>query len=110
VESMEMAPRAILHPGRVPELRLMSPEIGLRWRRCCGTFRGSMLDYLGFSRRRHFIGRRAMLEGTRAAHTMAWRGQGAPAPPGGVATSVPSSVSALDFVFVSGKIGTSGFF
>jgi hypothetical protein len=30
-------------------------------------------------------------------------------PPGGVATSVPSSVSALDSVFVSGKIGGLAF-
>jgi hypothetical protein len=29
MESMEMAPGAILHPGRVPEQRLLSPEIGL---------------------------------------------------------------------------------
>jgi hypothetical protein len=50
-----------------------------------------------------------MSEGTRGGHTKAWRGQGAPAPPGGVATSVPSSFSALDSIFVSGKIGTSGF-
>jgi hypothetical protein len=29
VESMEMALGAIPHPGRVPEQRLLSPEIGL---------------------------------------------------------------------------------
>jgi hypothetical protein len=34
---------------------------------------------------------------------------GAPVPPGGVATSVPSSVSALDSVFVSRKIGGLAF-
>jgi hypothetical protein len=50
-----------------------------------------------------------MSEGTRGAHTMAWHGQGAPALPGGVATSVPSSFSALDFVFVLGKIGGLAF-
>jgi hypothetical protein len=75
VESNEMALGAIPHPGRVPEQRLLSPEIDLRWRRCCGTFCGSMLDYLGFSCRRHFIGGRAMSEGTRGAHTMWWHGQ-----------------------------------
>jgi hypothetical protein len=32
-----------------------------------------------------------------------------PVPPGGVATSVPSSVSALDSVFVSGKKGGLAF-
>jgi hypothetical protein len=35
-----------------------------------------MLDYLGFSRQRHFIGGRAISEGTQGAHTMAWHGQG----------------------------------
>jgi hypothetical protein len=30
---------------------------------------------------------------------------GGPAPPRGVATSVPSSISASDSIFVSGKIG-----
>jgi hypothetical protein len=29
VESMEMDPGAISHPDRVPEQRLLSPEIGL---------------------------------------------------------------------------------
>jgi hypothetical protein len=75
VESMEMAPGAIPHPDRVPEQRLLSPEIGLRWRRCYGTFHGQRLDDLGFSRWRHFIGGRAMSEGTRGAHTIRWREQ-----------------------------------
>jgi hypothetical protein len=30
MESMEMAPGALPRPGRVPEQRLQSPEIGLR--------------------------------------------------------------------------------
>jgi hypothetical protein len=50
-----------------------------------------------------------MSEGTRGAHTMAWHGQRRGAPPGGVATSVPSSVSTLHSVFVSGKIGGLAF-
>jgi hypothetical protein len=29
MESMEMAPGALPHPDRVPEQRLLSPEIGL---------------------------------------------------------------------------------
>jgi hypothetical protein len=48
-----------------------------------------------------------MLEGARGAHTIRWHGQGAP--PYGLAASVPSSVSALDSVFVSGKIGGLAF-
>jgi hypothetical protein len=72
VESMEMALRAIPYPGRVPEQRLLSPKIGLRWWRRGGTFSGSILDYLGFLRRRNFIGGRAMSEGSRGAHTTRW--------------------------------------
>jgi hypothetical protein len=40
MESMEMAPGAIPHPNKVPEQRLLSPEIGLRQRRCYETFLG----------------------------------------------------------------------
>jgi hypothetical protein len=70
-----MAPGAIPRPGRVPEQRLLSPKIGLRWRRHCGTFHGSMLDDLGFLHRRQYIGGRAMSVGARGVHTMWWRGQ-----------------------------------
>jgi hypothetical protein len=38
MESMEMALGALPCPDRVPEQRLLSPEIGLRQRRRCGTF------------------------------------------------------------------------
>jgi hypothetical protein len=62
VESMEMAAGALPHPDRVPEQRLLSPKIGLRWRRRCGTFLGKTLTDLGFSRRRDLIGGRAMSE------------------------------------------------
>jgi hypothetical protein len=48
VDSMEMAPGAIPCPDRVPEQRLRFLEIGLRWWRRCGTFRGRILDDLGF--------------------------------------------------------------
>jgi hypothetical protein len=48
MESMEMAPGARPHPGRVPEQRLLSPKIGLRWRWRCGTFLGKTLIDLGF--------------------------------------------------------------
>jgi hypothetical protein len=57
---MEMAPGAIPRLGRVPEQRLLSPEIGLQWWWRCITFRGSMPIDLGFLRQRQFIGRRAM--------------------------------------------------
>jgi hypothetical protein len=110
VESMEKDPGAIPHPGRVPEQSLLSLELCLRWRRSCKTFRGRRLDDLGFLCRRDFICGRAMSEGGQGAHTTPWRGQrGGGTPPGGVAASWPSSVSALDSVFVSGKIRTSSF-
>jgi hypothetical protein len=73
VESMEMALGAIPHPGRVPEQRLLSPEIGLRWRRRCGTFHGRRLDDLG-SPQREYIGGREMSEGGPGAHTTWWHG------------------------------------
>jgi hypothetical protein len=75
MESMEMAPGAIPHPGRVPEQRLLSPKIGLRRRRRCGTLSGKMPIDLGFLRRRDYIGGRAMSEGGPRGHTTWWRGQ-----------------------------------
>jgi hypothetical protein len=96
VESMEMAPGAIPCLDRVLKQRLLSPEISLQWWRHCRTFRGWRPIDLGFSHRREYIGERG-------AHTTRSRGQGAP--PYGVAASWPSAVSALDSVFVSGKIG-----
>jgi hypothetical protein len=64
MDSMEMVPGALPHPGRVPEQRLLSPEIVLRWRRCCGTLLGKTPIDLGFSRWTLFIGRGAMSEGS----------------------------------------------
>jgi hypothetical protein len=75
VDSMEMTPRAIPYPDRVSEQRLLSPEIGLRWRQRCGTFPGWMPIHLGFSRQRQFIGRGVMSEGTQRGHATRWRGQ-----------------------------------
>jgi hypothetical protein len=109
VESMEMAPGAIPSPGRVSEQRLLSPEIGLRWRQHCRTFRRWRLIDLGFSRRRLFISGGAMSEGTRGAHTRWWRGQGCTR-----ATRWCGHLLALLRLWfglhqVSGKIGTLGF-
>jgi hypothetical protein len=77
MESMETASGALRHPGRVPEQRLMSPKIGLRRRRRCGTFLGETPIDLGFSRRRLLIGEWAMSEGSQGPHTWWWHGQGA---------------------------------
>jgi hypothetical protein len=109
MESMEMAPGALPCPGRVPELRLLSPEISLQQRRHCGTLLGEMPNDLGFSRQRPFIGGRAMSEGSQGPHTWWWHGQGAPAPPYGVPASWPPSGSPSKFVSCREKIGGSGF-
>jgi hypothetical protein len=80
MESMEMAPWALPRTGRVSEQRVMSPKIGLRrWRRC-GTFLGKTPTDLGFLHQRDLIGRRAMSEVDQGAHTTPRRGQGG-APP-----------------------------
>jgi hypothetical protein len=69
MESMEMAPGALPRPGKVPEQRLLSPEINLRRRRRCETLLGETPIDLGFSRRRPFIDGRAMSEGSQGPHT-----------------------------------------
>jgi hypothetical protein len=60
--SMEMAPGALPHPGRVPEQRLLSPKICLRQRQHCGTVLGKMPIVLGFSVPRLLIGEKAASE------------------------------------------------
>jgi hypothetical protein len=74
--SMEMALGALPHPGRVPEQRLLSPEICLRRRRRCGTVLGKTPTVLGFSVRRLFIGREAASEGHQGGLTIGGHGQG----------------------------------
>jgi hypothetical protein len=74
--SMEMAPGALPCPGRMPVKRLMSPEIGLRqWRRC-GTFTGKTPIFLGFFVRRLYIGGEAASGSGPGGLTPWWRGQG----------------------------------
>jgi hypothetical protein len=102
VDSMEMAPGAIPHPGRVLEQRFLSPETCLRWRRRYRTFRGWRLHDLGFSHLGQYIGRRARSVDAQGGHTMARHGQGARATLG-VAASWLVSISPLDSVFMSEK-------
>jgi hypothetical protein len=56
---IEMAPGALPRSGRVPEQRLLSPEIRRRWQRSCGTLLEISLIVLGFSFEGLFIGGRA---------------------------------------------------
>jgi hypothetical protein len=71
-----MAPGALPRPGRMPEQRLLSPKICLRWRRRCGTVLGKMLIDLGFSRWRILIGEGAMSGVGPGGLTTGGRGQG----------------------------------
>jgi hypothetical protein len=109
VESMEMAPGAMPRPDRVPKERLLSLELHLQRRWCCGTLSGKASIDLGFLRRRLYIGRGAMLEGTRGAHTRWWHDQGWTR-----ATRWCGHLLALlhlyfELCLVPGKIGISGF-
>jgi hypothetical protein len=67
---------ALPRPSRVPEQRLLSPEIHRwRWRRC-GTLLEISSTPLGFSVPRLLIGEGASSGGCQGALTPRWRGQG----------------------------------
>jgi hypothetical protein len=82
----------------VPEQRLLSPEIGLRWRRRHATLLRETLILLGFSLRSLYIGKGAMSEGSQGPHTWWWRGQEGTRATMGVPASWPPSGSPSDFV------------
>jgi hypothetical protein len=71
-----MVPGALPCPSRVPEQRLLSPEICLQRRRSCGTVLGKMTIDLGFSVGRLFIGEGASSGGDHGGLTTGGRGQG----------------------------------
>jgi hypothetical protein len=105
--SMEMAPGALPRPDKVPEQRLLSPEICLRWRRRCRTLLGKTPIDLGFFVRWLYIGEEAALEVDHGHHTIGPRG-----PRGGRATlgcgcPLAPSGSRSFFVLHPGKIGVS---
>jgi hypothetical protein len=76
METMEMAPGALPRPGRVPEQRLLSPEICRRRRRSCGTVLGKMPTPLGFFVPRLYIGEGASSGGCQGLLTHRGRDQG----------------------------------
>jgi hypothetical protein len=78
-----MAPGALPHPGRVPEQRLLSPEICLRWQRRCRTVLGKTPIVLGFSVGRLLIGEGVSSRVDQGGLTTGGHGQGLAAPPGG---------------------------
>jgi hypothetical protein len=102
-----MALGALPHPGRVPEQRLLSPEIHQRRRRwrSCGTLSGNLPIVLGFSVGRLLIGEGASSEVDRGGLTMGGRGQGLGRAPCCVASLMPLSGSRLVLVLRLGKIG-----
>jgi hypothetical protein len=100
-----MALRALSRPGRVPEQRLLSPEICLQRRRCCGTILGKTLIDLGFFVRILFIGREAASKGHQGGLTTPWRNQEGGAPPPGEPALWPPSGSLSVLVLRPGKIG-----
>jgi hypothetical protein len=68
--SMEMALGALPRPGRVPEQRLLSPEIH-QWRgRSCRTSSGKLRIVLGFSVGKLYIGGEAASEVDQGHHTI----------------------------------------
>jgi hypothetical protein len=74
---MEMAPGALPRPDRVPEQRLLSPEIRRRWRRrSCGTLLEISPIPVGFSIGRLLIGEGASSEVDQGGLTMGGCGQG----------------------------------
>jgi hypothetical protein len=106
---MEMALGAIPRPGRVPEQRLLSPEIGLRWQRHCRSFLEETLIHLGFLRQCLFIGGGAMSDGTHGPHTTGWRGQGCTRTTRWCGHLLALLRLCFGLRLVSGKIGTLGF-
>jgi hypothetical protein len=109
MESMEMALGALPCLSRVPEQRLLSPEIGLRRQQRCGTILGKTPINLGFSRRRLFIGGGAMSKGSQGPHTIGWRALGVTHATrwcGGLLAPLRLS---FGLRLVSGKIGGSAF-
>ena len=97
-----MAPGALPRPGRVPEQRLLSPEIR-RWRRrSYGTLSGNLIGWLGFSVPRLLIGEGASSEEGPGGLTHRRRGPGA-----GRAAPVCGPL-ALRLLLSFGCLGASG--
>jgi hypothetical protein len=79
------------------------PDLGSTTAAACSIFHGKVFGPLGFSRRREFIGGRAMSEGAEGPTSPGGTARGWPMPPYGAAASWLSFVSPLDSFFVSGK-------
>jgi hypothetical protein len=71
-----MAPGALPRPGRVPEQRLLSPEIRQRRPRSCGTLSRNLPIVSGFSIPRLLIGKGASSGVDQGGLTTGGHGQG----------------------------------
>jgi hypothetical protein len=109
MESMEMAPGALPHPGKVPKQRLLSPKIGLRRRRRYRTSSGNTPIDLGFSIGRLYTSGEAASEGTWVAHTIAWHGLGSTHAMAWCGQTLAPLRLSFGFHLMSGKIGTLDF-
>jgi hypothetical protein len=90
---MEMAPGALPRPGRVPEQRLLSPEIRWRRRRSYETLFGNLPIPLGFSVPRLYIGEGASSGGCQGTLTCRGVARGQAMPPYCVGPLWPHSIS-----------------
>jgi hypothetical protein len=100
-----MASEALRRPGRVPEQRLLSPEICLRRRRRCGTILGKTPIDLGFGLREALNRWRGGVRGPPGGSHHPGCGQEGGAPPHGEAALWPPSGSLSVHVLRPGKIG-----
>jgi hypothetical protein len=103
-----MAPGVLPRPGRVPEQRLLSPEIRRQRRRSYGTLSRNLPIVLGFSVERLFIGGEAASD-VDQGHLIIWRRGPGGAPPHGEPALCPPSGSRSVFVLRLGKIEVSVF-
>jgi hypothetical protein len=99
-----MPPGALPRPDRVPEQRLLSPEICLRRRQRCGTVLEISPIDLGFSVRRLFIGEGTSSGGDQGGHTIGGCGQGLGRAPCCAGSPSPLSGSRSVFGPLLGKI------
>jgi hypothetical protein len=98
MELMETALGTLPRPGKVPEQKLLSPKIGLRrWRRC-GTLLRDAHQFRVFASEALYMRRGNVRGQPGAPHLVVARPGGTPAPPYGVPASWPPSVSPSDFI------------
>ena len=99
---MKMAPGALPRPGKVPEQRLLSPELGFWMAVELRRISGKILRVLSVLGQGVFMGEEATQGGGQGHQATSKRGQGAAPSYRLIAVGLPSG-SPLDSVFVSVK-------